>query len=257
MIRALWETVEQGRGAVLALVVGTQGSVPRKAGAKMLVHPDGTIQGTIGGGRLERRIIEEALRLLKGEGGARLLAFDLEKDLDMACGGSTKIYLEALSRMRRLVLFGGGHIGHALYTLWPLLGMTPVVVDERPEFCNETRFPAADLHPVLPGEAVERLGLGERDHVVIATHRHLRDLECLRRVIEHPVGYVGMIGSRKKAAATLDGLHSEGVAKDRLQRVHTPIGLNLGGRSPGEIAVAIAAEIIAVGHGGRTHAFDW
>ena len=104
---------------------------------------------------------------------------------------------------------------------------------------------------------MKKIKLDARDHVVIVTHRHKRDLESLRLVVEKPVAYLGMIGSRKKVAGTLNTLSAEGVHKDFIGKVHAPIGLNLGGRTPGEIAVAIAAEIIMVGQGRKRDEFGW
>jgi xanthine dehydrogenase accessory factor len=255
-LRILKETVDSNRDAVLATVVDARGSVPREAGARMIIFRDGQTRGTVGGGAIENRIIEEA-RAMKADAKPRMVSLDLGKDLGMKCGGAVSVFLEALSAAKRLVVFGGGHIGLALYTLAPLLAMQPVIVDERPDFCNASRFPGAELHPVLPEEAVERLCPGTRDHAVIVTHRHERDLECLRLLIECPLAYIGMIGSRAKVETTLNALRSEGVGDEKLARVHAPIGLNLGGRTPGEIAVSIVSEIIAENHGSRPNGFAW
>jgi xanthine dehydrogenase accessory factor len=255
--RILRETMESGRPAVLATVVEAKGSVPREAGAKMLVFLDGGMFGTVGGGAVEKRVIEEA-RKMDRAGGTRFLAYNLKKDLGMECGGEVKVYLEVVQGTKRLVVFGGGHIGEALYRLAPLLGMKPVIVDERPDFCNAERFPSAELHPVMPAEAVDALDLSERDHVVIVTHRHLNDFECLRLVIRTPVSYIGMIGSRRKVEQTFERMKEEkGVKSAGLARVNAPVGLNLGGRTPGEIAVAIAAEIIALCHGKDLDGLGW
>ncbi|MHC4944071.1 MAG: XdhC family protein [Planctomycetota bacterium] len=256
-VRVLRETMETGRSAVLATVVEARGSVPREAGAKMLIFLDGGIFGTVGGGAIENRVIEEA-RKMDSTGGTCFLSYNLKKDLGMECGGEVKIYLEAVRGTKRLVIFGGGHIGEALYWLAPLLGMMPVIVDERPEFCNAERFPLAELHPVIPAEAAKALDLGERDHVVIVTHRHVNDFECLRLALKADPSYIGMIGSRRKVEQTFKRLkEEEGATDEQLARVRAPVGLNLGGRTPGEIAVAIAAEIIAACHGKKLNGFTW
>ncbi|MBU0756252.1 MAG: XdhC/CoxI family protein [Planctomycetes bacterium] len=252
--RVLQECMENNRGAIIATVVEAKGSVPREAGAKMLIFDDGTFHGTVGGGAIENRVIEEA-RKMKGEKATRFLSYDLNKDLGMECGGEVKVYLEAIQGTRRLVVFGGGHIGAALYALAPLMGMRPVIVDERSDFCNKGRFPHADLYPLTPEEAVKALDLGPRDHAVIVTHRHKNDLVCLRLVLQAAVAYVGMIGSRRKVAHTFEKLKEEGVTQEQLDRVRAPIGLNLGGRSPGEIAIAIAAEVIAQSQGKALNGF--
>jgi xanthine dehydrogenase accessory factor len=256
LLKVLQKAMEENRAAVVASVVKSEGSAPRGAGAKMIIFKDGRTFGTVGGGAVEKRVMEEA-RSMKKAGETRLLSFNLVKDLGMGCGGEMTLFLESIRGLRRLVIFGGGHIGLALYTLSPLLGMAPVIVDERPDYCHTERFPGAECLSTLPEEALSRLDLDRRDHVVIVTHRHLRDLECLRLVINRPVGYVGMIGSRSKVAKTLNQLREEGVDEATIARVRAPIGLNLGGRTPGEIAVAIAAEIIACLHGGRPDGFGW
>lgn len=255
----LQEALASGRSLVMATVVEVRGSGPREAGARMLVYGDGSIVGTVGGGAIEKRVIEEALRLLDegSEGDTRLFTYNLKADLGMECGGEAGVFLETLKSLKRLVVFGGGHIGEALYRIAPLLGMTPIIVDERPEFCNEQRFPLAELHACDPAPAVEKLNLGERDHVVIVTHKHLNDYACLRLAVEHPVSYLGMIGSRRKVAGTLKKLKEDGVSDEAMARICTPIGLNLGGRTPGEIAIAIAAEIIANANGVKGDGFLW
>ena len=255
-MRALEEALEKNRCAVMATVVEAKGSVPREAGAKMLVFLDGGTFGTVGGGAIEKRVIDEARKMM-GEEGTRFLSLNLKQDLGMECGGEAKVYLESIRAAQRLVVFGGGHIGHALYALAPLMGMIPVIIDERAEFCNADRFPQAELHCKKPAKAMERLSLSPRDHVVIVTHRHVHDFECLKLVLSVDPAYVGMIGSRRKVAGTLDKLKAEGVPGEKIEQVHAPIGLNLGGRTPGEIAIAIAAEIIAVAHGKRPDGFAW
>ncbi len=255
-VEALKEAMDNNRGAVMATVVETTGSVPREIGARMLVFPHGETFGTIGGGALEKKVTDEAA-LLMGAGKNRFLSIELKSDLDMECGGKTKILLETVGSTNRLVLFGGGHISHALYTLSPLLGMRPVIIDERPEFCNGERFPGASLYPMLPEKAVENLKPGEHDHVIIVTHQHKLDLESLRLVVGLPVAYLGMIGSKQKVKKTLDQLRSEGVSETKLHAVHAPIGLNIGGRTPGAIAISIAAQIVATSHGNSQDDFSW
>ncbi|MFH2001013.1 MAG: XdhC family protein [Planctomycetota bacterium] len=255
----LAEAIASGRGVVMATVVEVKGSGPREAGARMLVFGDGSIAGTVGGGAIEKRVVEEAENLLNTgkEGETRFFSFNLKEDLGMECGGETKVFLEAVKSLKRLVIFGGGHIGKALYDLSPLLGMAPVMVDARAEFCSTERFPHAERFACTPEQAAEKLCLGARDHVVIVTHRHLNDYDCLRLVVEYPVAYIGMIGSRQKVSKTLKRLRDDGVPAETIKRVCAPVGLNLGGRSPGEIAISIAAEIISIAQGKERDGFLW
>lgn len=240
---------EAGEEGMLAVVVSTTGSVPRETGAWMLVAARGNV-GTVGGGALEKRVLDLAPVLL-ASGEPKLFHFNLNKDLGMNCGGNVTLYLEPLLPAARLVIFGGGHIGKALHGLAPLLGLQAVIVDERPEFSAADRFPGARTVCDLPAAAAEALAVGRRDAVVVVTHQHRHDLDAVRAVIECRPAYLGMIGSRGKVRKTRDALLADGVPPERLETLRAPVGLDLGGRSPGEIAVAIAAEIIAL-RSGRT-----
>lgn len=240
---------DAGEAGVLAVVVQAAGSVPRGAGAWMLVAPRGTV-GTVGGGALEKRVIDEAPDVL-AEGRPRLVTWHLGDDLEMNCGGSVSVYLEPRQPEGRLVIFGGGHIGKALHRLAPMLGLRAAIVDERPEFSAAARFPGARTVCDLPAAAAETLAVGRRDAVVVVTHQHRHDLDAVRAVIGRDPSYLGMIGSRSKVRKTREALEADGVSAERLAALRAPVGLDLGGRTPGEIAVAIAAEIIAL-RSGRT-----
>jgi len=249
ILDACRELTEAGEEGVLAIVVESAGSVPRGAGAWMLVAVGGGV-GTVGGGALEKRVIDEAPAVLAA-GKPRLVTWRLGDDLGMNCGGNVSVYLEPLLGEGRLVIFGGGHIGKALHRLAPLLGLRVVIVDERAEFSGAERFPGARTVCALPAVAAEELAVGPRDAVLVVTHQHRHDLEAVRAVIEYRPAYLGMIGSRGKVRKTRDALLADGVTPELLETLRAPVGLDLGGRSPGEIAVAIAAEIIAL-RSGRT-----
>jgi xanthine dehydrogenase accessory factor len=245
-----------GEEGVLAVVVEAAGSVPRGAGAWMLVSARGNV-GSVGGGALEKRILDEVPAVL-ASGEPNLLSFNLGRDLGMNCGGTVSVYLEPLLPAGRLVIFGGGHIGLALHKLTPLLGLQAVIVDERSEYAAGQRFPGARTICDLPAVAARQLAVGERDSVVVVTHQHRHDLEAVRAVIEARPAYLGMIGSRTKVKKTRDALLADGVPPELLEDLRAPVGLDLGGRTPGEIAVAVAAEIIALRSGRRIPAdFSW
>lgn len=247
ILDACRELAAAGEEGVLAVVVAAAGSVPRGAGSWMLASSRGTV-GTVGGGALEKRVLDDVPAVL-ASGEPRLLSFELGRDLGMNCGGSVTVYLEPLLPAGRLVIFGGGHIGLALHRLAPLLGLQPVIVDERAEYSAAGRFPGARTLCATPGSAAGQLAVGERDAVVVVTHQHRHDLEAVRAVIEARPAYLGMIGSRGKVRKTREALLADGVREELLRRLRAPVGLDLGGRTPGEIAVAIAAEIIALRSG--------
>lgn len=256
ILEACRNLTEAGEEGVLALVVSASGSVPREAGAWMLISARGTL-GTVGGGALEKRVHDEAPAVL-ASGEPKLLSFNLGKDLGMNCGGSVSVYLEPLIPAGRLIIFGGGHIGLALHRLASMLGLQAVIVDERCDYSAAHRFPDARTICALPAPAAEQLAITGRDAVVVVTHQHRNDLAAVRAVIESRPGYLGMIGSRSKVQKTRVALLADGVPPDLLEDLRAPVGLDLGGRTPGEIAVAIAAEIIALRSGRRIPAeFSW
>ena len=238
-----------GERVVLATVVRVAGSTPRDAGARMLLLADGSIRGTVGGGVREADVIAAA-RALLDRGGARLLAVDFDEGLrggeGPVCGGSMEVYMERIDPARRAVIAGAGHVGHALARILTLLEFHVVIVDPRPEWASAERFPGATLvHEPFP-EGIATLELTPADAVVLVTPGHQHDRESLRRTLDTPAGYVGMIGSRTKVATVFKALREEGVSDEQIARVHAPIGLAIGAETPAEIAVAIAAEIISL-----------
>lgn len=235
-----------GRAAALVTVVGVEGSAPRASGARMLVYADGTIVGTVGGGTWEHRLIEVAVRAIPAGRPVRFQAH-LTRDLGMCCGGAMDALIEPLSTQERLHLFGAGHVAHALAPIALSLGFQVTVYDDRDDWLTPERFPGcehvcADPRRKLPA-------LGPRDAVVLVTHSHALDQDLLQSLLAEPFGYLGMIGSRAKVARFFVRLRAAGVDPSLFSKVCAPIGLELGGRTPAEIAVSIAAELIRVRHG--------
>ncbi len=152
--------------------------------------------------------------------------------------------------MERLIICGGGHVSLSLAQVGALLEFDLVVIDDRAEFANAERFPMASQVLAMPFlEALQALGSRENDYYVIVTRGHSFDRDCLAKVLEGKYAYVGMIGSKTKIAAVMDSLHRSGFSQERLDGVHTPIGLKLGGQTPAEVAVSIAAELVQVRSG--------
>ncbi len=241
-----------GDSVVLATVVAVRGSAPRHAGARMLVLADGTTRGTVGGGAKEAEVIAAA-RELHRKGGSRLLSLDFAEGAigvsGPICGGAMEVYMERIDPARRIVIAGAGHVGFFVHRVLDVLGFETVVLDPRPEFANAERFPGAKVlvAPFEPGLAT--LDLSANDGVVIVTPEHGHDLVVLRQALATPARYIGMIGSRRKVKQVLDALRADGLSEEQIGRVHAPVGLDIGAETPAEIAVAIAAEIVAVLHG--------
>jgi xanthine dehydrogenase accessory factor len=253
LYRQMARLSDDGVPFVLATVVEAVGSTPRKAGAKMLVLADGTTIDTLGGGKIELQVIEDAKEAL-GRGVSRMVEYELratgEHALGMVCGGETRVFLEVNLPVSTLLVIGGGHIGQRLCPMAKLLDFRVVVLDSRPDILTVDHFPDADELVVgHPGETASLVRLDKRTHIVIVTHGHLHDKDALRAVIDSPATYIGMIGSRTKVRTVFDELVAEGVSPEALARVHSPVGLDLGGQTPGEISLAILAEIIALRYG--------
>lgn len=252
LYRELATLAEQGTPFVLATIIESTGSTPRKTGAKMAVLAGGRTIDTVGGGRIEAQVIRDSLDALK-RGASGIVEYELrpkgEHALGMVCGGEAKVFLEVHAPDRTLVIAGAEHISQKLCPMAKLLDFRVVVVDQRTEFANAERFPLADEVIVgPPADIASLVSLDDRTHVVIVTHGHLFDMDALRVVVTSPVAYVGMIGSRTKVRTVMRELEAEGVPAEALARVHAPIGVDLGGQTPGEIAVSILAQIIAGWH---------
>jgi len=238
----------EGIPAYLATVVEALGSAPGKPGARMIIKSDNTTVGTIGGGAIEKKIIDEAMSLMNSN-QFKLLRYNLEK-LGMSCGGSMSVFLEPLRSAPDLIIFGAGHIGSALSKIGKMLGFTTIVVDNRPEFANKERLSWADrIIADEYKEALQALSFSDTTYLVIITYRHTHDFEILDYCVKQRFYYLGMIGSRNKVSKAFQQLREKGIDEEVLKRIHAPIGINIGANTPEEIAVAIAAELVAVRSG--------
>jgi len=324
-------------------LVETTGSVPQAERAKLIVHPDGRTEGTLGGGDLEAGVTTEALRLFSAA-PVSLKEYNLA-DMGMVCGGAVKVlyhhlrprpeernfyreveslcaqgkpfvivqaivegaldsprlifsgegvaaeaggefpnksvvfdvartillsdskkshvklsypeekavvYLERVEPQPRLLIFGAGHVGMALAHIAHDLGLFQVeIADERNEFLQEIERTGVRIHKVAPGFAGRLPGVDVRTYVVILTRSHETDFTVLREILRREVEptYIGVIGSRNKRRALLERLRDDGIPEERLGRVTIPIGLPLGGKDPGEVAISILAQLIRVKNG--------
>ncbi len=230
---------------VLATVIESLGSAPREEGARMLIKSDGSIVGTIGGGAIEKKIIDEAMTLM-GTQASKFVRYEL-KDIGMICGGGMSVFMESIIQQPKLYIFGAGHIGSVLSKIGKMLDFEVTVIDNRPDFANKERLPWPDK--VIAEDymqAIEKLAFPKNTYTVILTHRHAHDYEVLEQIIEKPYKYIGMIGSRTKVAKSLQQLREKGIVEDIIKSIHSPVGVRIGANTPAEIAVSIAAEIIAV-----------
>ena len=247
---------------VLCTVTATARSAPRNAGAKMLVAPDGSIAGTVGGGPLEAVVIHEAKRLLASSEPSREVRYALTttgdaakpippgtaigEELGMKCGGEVSVFLDVVRPSPRMLLYGAGHVGERVASLAGEIGLATVVVDDRKEFAQAARFPKAEVRcEDLSTNPLGGLAPGPGDFVVILTRCHALDEGVLEAALETQARYLGLIGSRRKIAVILRSIARRTGRDPRGDpRLHAPIGLKLGDKTPGEIAISILAEIL-------------
>lgn len=238
-----------GEPCVLVTVIASSGSSPRKAGARMLVRADGSIVGTIGGGKLENEVIIASLAALKQNSPPASATFTLDETFGHACGGVVTVQIEPLGGVPRLVVCGAGHVGKALTHLASFAGFRVCVVDDRLEYVNPGRLPeASELIHADYDSGVAALKLTESDAVVIATPCYPGDLLAARAALATPAGFIGVIGSMRKKETLFKDLAAGGCTFGHLERLETPVGLPIGGNSPQEIAVSIVARLIQIRH---------
>ncbi|HUI84763.1 MAG TPA: XdhC/CoxI family protein, partial [Candidatus Binatia bacterium] len=223
--------------------------IPSFQTAKMLVRDDGSIAGTIGGGCVEAEVWQAAREVMEEE-KPRSLTFNLNNnpkyDTGLVCGGTLEIFIEPILPPTLLYIFGAGHVAYNLYKVATIAGFEVTVVDDREAYANRQRFP--DAREVIAGdfEAVTaRLNPPEGAYIVIVTRGHRDDMRVLRWAVNLRARYLGMIGSKRKTISIYRELEKEGIPAGKFDRVHAPVGLEIGAVTPEEIAVAIVAEMIA------------
>ena len=219
----------------------------------MLVYRDGAIVGTIGGGLMESKVIEEA-RLALDEGTPRLRTYTLN-DIDAGnvgiCGGTATLFIEPVGMAAALLVIGGGHVGKALAELGVWAGFRVLLSDDREEFCNADYLPGLHDYVVCPpAEIAENTAITPQTHVAAVTRGLPVDRLLIPALLQTDAAYIGLIGSRRRWQITRKTLLDEGLSEADLARVHAPIGLELGAETPKEIALSILSEIVMLQRGG-------
>jgi len=249
--QAVADLEASNESGVLCTIVRSQGSTPRHASSKMIVYPDGHIVGSIGGGELENRVVTEALLAIE-DGRSRLIEYNMadpERGDPGICGGQVEVYVEPIIPRPSVVVIGAGHVGKAVAYLAHWLGFHVVVSDDRLEFCNPETIPEADQYLPGPlGELPNHLQITSRTYLVLTTRNVDIDVPGLPGLLDSPAAYIGVIGSKRRWATTREQLIQSGVPESRLDRVRSPMGLELHAETPEEIAVSIMAEIIQIQH---------
>lgn len=242
----LAELLQQRRAFAVAHVVELRGSGPQAVGAKMIVFPEGTFEFTVGGGPFEAMVLRDAVAAIES-GVSVCKEYRLTPaELGMHCIGVMRVFIEVHHVYPKLVIFGGGHVGRALGELAGTSRLFhTILIDDRPEYADPARHPKVDQ--VIATDVEYRAAVptfDARSYVVIVTRCHATDLMLLKRYVGQPLPYLGMIGSRSKKKDLFGGLEAEGFSAEALARVHSPIGLPIGGKSPAAVAISILAEVV-------------
>ncbi|MDY2680214.1 MAG: XdhC/CoxI family protein [Lentihominibacter sp.] len=258
------DLIEQGEDFVIAKVVDTSGSTPRKKGAVLMMKKDGVTIGTVGGGLLEAETEKLCRKTFETKEKSHVYEFTLDEKqkgaLDMGCGGDATVQIDYIDAENpgdfvkefklasTAYIFGGGHVAYALEPVLRHVDFRTVVIDDREEYANPERYPHADRTIAVENfdNAFDDIETDDDSYIIIVTRGHRGDLQVLREALKRDFAYLGMIGSRRKNELLFDTLRREGVPESKLAEVHAPIGLKIGSETPEEIAVSIVAEIIQV-----------
>ena len=239
-----------GQKCALATIVEVRGSIPSFETAKLLVREDGSMAGTIGGGCVEAEVWAAAREVID-TGKSRTMSFNLGQDAaydnGLICGGQLQVFVECVNPQPSALVFGGGHISKSLAKVLDIAGFAVSIVDNREAFANRERFPEArEVYAEEYEEIFTKLNITSSTYIVIVTRGHRDDMRVLRWAITTPACYVAMIGSKRKTIAVIRELEKEGLPAEAFERLHAPMGLEIGAISPEEIAISVAAEMIAV-----------
>ena len=253
VLRIAAEALSRGVAVVVVTVVGRQGSTPATPGQKLVRTDDGRCAGTVGGGALERAVLgamSNALATARaGESNPMAQHFALGGELGMCCGGGVDVLIEAMAPARAVGIVGAGHIATALAPILVSAGFSVTVVDERESWTDPSRVSDARVQLLSGMYTLLGVHVPRNGALLVMSHDHQLDQDALAWALREGYAFVGGVGSRAKVARFRARLHARDVAPTDLARVRMPLGLAIGARSPGEIAVAIAAELVAWRHG--------
>jgi len=239
-----------GQKCAIATIVQVNGSIPSYESAKLLVREDGSMVGTIGGGCVEAEVWNVAREVMESE-KPRHLTFNLGQDAaydnGLICGGQLNVFVEPVLPQPFAYIFGAGHISKSLSKIAVAAGFATVIVDNRDAFANRDRFPEADqVYAEEYEDLFPKLSVNESSYIIIVTRGHRDDMRVLRWAVGTPARYVAMVGSKRKTINVVKELEKEGIPRSAFDRIHAPMGLEIGAVTPEEIAISVVAEMIAV-----------
>lgn len=248
VIRKAYEAALKGQSYAFATIIdSTVKGTPRKSGAKMVVLEDGSIFGTIGGGRNEKAAALECQKVIKTLKPTTVAYDYFGQKGQSVCGGQIKVFIEPFAGQKHFIICGAGHIALPLSVFAKMLNLKVTVIDNRPEFGKPKRFPHVDQ--ILVGDHVKELAkqtINENTYIMIVTQGNEHDFECLNAVVRSKAGYIGVISSLPKKVKFFNRLKDAGIEEKYLKRINIPAGIDIGSQTPEEIAVSIMAEIVAL-----------
>lgn len=246
VIKKAYQAARKGQSYAFATVVtSTTKGTPRKAGAKMIVLSDGSLIGTIGGGRYERAATKECQKAIK-TGSASIVTYNYfgEKGQSV-CGGQIKVFIEPFAGKRHFIICGAGHIALPLSVIGKMLNFRVTIIDDRKQFANKKRFPHVD--DIIVGNHAKKLAkmpMTQDTYVMIVTQGNEYDFQCLKAIIHSQPAYIGVISSKVKRMKFLKRLKAAGIPGKHLQKIKMPAGVDIGAQTPEEIALSICGEIV-------------
>lgn len=241
-----YHAAQKGQSYAFATVVETtKKGTPRKAGAKLIVLTDGSLYGSIGGGRNEKAAQEACLKAIKS-GKSTLVTYDYFGQVGQSvCGGQMKVFIEPFAGQKHFIICGAGHIALPLSVIAKILNFNVTIIDNRKEFANKGRFPHVDRIIVSDYQkALQKCEINSNTYLMIVTQGNEFDFESLKTVIHSNAGYIGVISSKHKRIKFFNRLKAMGISERSLKKISIPAGYDLGAQTPEEIAIAITAEII-------------
>ena len=248
----LLDASKKGEACAVATIAKLTGSTPRDVGAKMLIYEDGRSAGTIGGGKFESLVIAEAMRTIT-DGRSILKTYPLheasENSFGAICGGDVTVLIEPQPRPALFCLVGAGHCSQALAKFACECGFAVTVLDDRQELLAPVYFssPVICLSDPAPEKFIETRSWSQHDALVLVGRNYHIDREALAAALKTSgLGYIGMIGSKKKVRQVFDELAARGFSREALGEVRAPIGIDIGADSPAEIAVSVMAEVLMI-----------
>ncbi|TAK29475.1 MAG: hypothetical protein EPO21_21495 [Chloroflexota bacterium] len=253
LFEALLEATKTDGRLVTASIIGPDSLPQEKLGLRLFVRQDGSIVGSMHGDGAHNEVVQACRAALKTGRPATIavkVGADEAPNLWLTPGSELEIFVDVIQSRDTLFAIGAGHIGHALARMANVVGFEVTVVDDREDFANRDRFPDADrVISADIGETVRSFAITPATYVVIVTRGHRYDEDALAGVLGSPAAYVGMIGSRRRVKAVLQHMMEDGASAETIDRIHAPIGLDIGAETPEEIAVSILAEIIQTKYG--------